>query len=54
MEKLTMTKSSTYSEQKGNSERTQDIKNMPKQAHSPTVFKIGNEDLRITDEKNMN
>jgi hypothetical protein len=54
MEKLTMTKSSTYSEKKGNSVKTQEVKTMPKQAHSPTVFKIGNEDLRITDEKNMN
>ena len=56
IEKLTITKSNNSSDQKENSMNVKEPKNKPKLAHSPspTVFKMENEDLRITDSKNMN
>jgi len=56
MGKLTITKSNNSTDLKENSINIKDVKNKPKLAHSPspTVFKLENEDLRITDKKNMN
>jgi hypothetical protein len=56
MEKLTITKSNNSSETKENSINIKDGKNKPKLPHSPSpkLFKLENEDLRITDGSNKN
>lgn len=56
MEKLTITKSNKSSELRENSINVKDNSKKPKLnlSPSPTIFKLENENLRITGEKNLN